>query len=56
MFRALVPGSALDELARALRSATQGIGYFSKSFDHFEELYGKEAEAVIHAHGTAQAG
>ncbi|NVD39028.1 elongation factor G [Ensifer sp. HO-A22] len=56
VFRALVPGAALDELARALRSATQGIGYFSKSFDHFEELYGKEADAVIHAHGTAQAG
>ncbi|WP_457583636.1 elongation factor G [Ensifer canadensis] len=56
VFRALVPGAALDELARALRSATQGIGYFSKNFDHFEELYGKEAEAVIHAHGTVQAG
>lgn len=56
VFRALVPGAALDELARALRSATQGIGYFSKSFDHFEELYGKEAEAVIHAHGAQQAG
>ncbi|WP_112816246.1 elongation factor G [Ensifer sp.] len=56
VFRALVPGAALDELARALRSATQGIGYFSKSFDHFEELYGKEADAVIHAHGSPQAG
>jgi elongation factor G len=49
IFRALVPGSALDELAHSLRSATQGIGYFSKSFDHFEELYGKEADAVITA-------
>ncbi|AVA24470.1 MULTISPECIES: elongation factor G [unclassified Rhizobium] len=52
IFRALVPGSALDDLARALRSATQGIGYFSKAFDHFEELYGKEADAVIKAHET----
>jgi len=52
IFRALVPGSALDELARSLRSATQGIGYFTKAFDHFEELYGKEADAVITAHGT----
>ncbi|CAN7444290.1 elongation factor G [Phyllobacterium sp. LjRoot231] len=50
IFRALVPGSALDELARSLRSATQGIGTFSKAFDHFEELYGKEADAVISAH------
>ncbi|MEF0943854.1 elongation factor G [Rhizobium sp. BR 362] len=55
IFRALVPGSALDDLARALRSATQGIGYFSKAFDHFEELYGKEADAVIKAHETLRA-
>lgn len=52
IFRALVPGSAFDELARSLRSATQGIGYFSRSFDHFEELYGKEADAVIGAYGS----
>ncbi|MBZ9601877.1 elongation factor G [Phyllobacterium chamaecytisi] len=50
VFRALIPGSALDELARSLRSATQGIGTFSKNFDHFEELYGKEADAIISAH------
>jgi elongation factor G len=55
IFRALVPGGALDELARSLRSATQGIGYFSKSFDHFEELYGKEADAIVKAHGTQRA-
>ncbi len=52
VFRALVPGAALDELARTLRSATQGIGYFSKAFDHFEEIYGKEADAIINAHGS----
>ncbi|MDL2402651.1 elongation factor G [Rhizobium mayense] len=52
IFRALVPGSALDDLARTLRSATQGIGYFSKTFDHFEELYGKEADAIVRAHET----
>jgi elongation factor G len=50
IFRALIPGVALDDLARALRSATQGIGYFSKTFDHFEELYGKEADAIVRAH------
>ncbi|MGM4913150.1 elongation factor G [Rhizobium sp. 768_B6_N1_8] len=50
IFRALIPGGALDDLARALRSATQGIGYFSKTFDHFEELYGKEADAIVKAH------
>ena len=55
IFRALVPGGALDELARALRSATQGIGYYSKTFDHFEELYGKEADAIVKAHGQQRA-
>ncbi len=55
IFRALVPGGALDDLARSLRSATQGIGYFSKTFDHFEELYGKEADAIVRAHGTQRA-
>ncbi|ANL43185.1 elongation factor G [Rhizobium phaseoli] len=56
IFRALVPGGALEDLARSLRSATQGIGYFSKTFDHFEELYGKEADAIVKAReksGTA---
>jgi elongation factor G len=56
IFRAIVPGGALNDLARALRSATQGIGYFSKTFDHFEELYGKEADAIVRANekpGTA---
>jgi elongation factor G len=55
IFRALVPGAALDELARALRSATQGIGYYSKTFDHFEELYGKEADAIVRAHAQQRA-
>ncbi|CAN7513087.1 elongation factor G [Rhizobium sp. LjRoot258] len=52
IFRALVPGGVLDELGRSLRSATQGIGHFSKSFDHFEELYGKEADTIINTHGA----
>ncbi|HUH49866.1 MAG TPA: elongation factor G [Mycoplana sp.] len=51
-FRALVPGNVLDELARSLRSATQGIGYFAKSFDHYEEMYGKEADAIVTALGA----
>ena len=55
IFRALVPGAALDELARSLRSATQGTGYFTRSFDHFEELYGKEADMIVREYGTAAA-
>ncbi|QND52350.1 elongation factor G [Phyllobacterium sp. 628] len=53
IFRAIIPGAALDDLARSLRAATQGIGHFSKAFDHFEELYGKEADAIINAHAQA---
>lgn len=47
VFRALLPASALDELAQALRGATQGVGSFESEFDHFEEMYGREAEQVV---------
>ena len=49
VFHATVPRNALDDLALSLRAATQGIGWFSKSFDHFEELYGREADAIVAA-------
>jgi elongation factor G len=52
IFMALVPGSALDELARSLRSVTRGIGYFSKTFDHFEEVHLRETSALSSAHGS----
>ncbi|RAI01881.1 elongation factor G [Acuticoccus sediminis] len=55
VFRARLPGAALDELPQVLRSATQGVGNFEAAFDHFEELYGKEAEQIFErqraAHG-----
>ncbi len=47
IFRSLLPEIALPGFARSLRAETQGIGYFEKEFDHFEELYGKEAEQII---------
>jgi len=46
IFRALMPASVLDELVHTLRSATQGIGHFDSVFDHYEELYGKEADKI----------
>jgi elongation factor G len=52
IFMALVPGSALDELARSLRSVTRGIGYFSKTFDHFEEVHLRETSVLSSAHGS----
>jgi len=49
IFRALLPQHAVSELAHEIRSTTQGTGYFLSEFDHFEELYGKEAEKIIEA-------
>jgi translation elongation factor EF-G len=52
-FRALIPANALEDLAHSIRSATQGVGYFASNFDRYEELYGREAEAVVTAHAKA---
>ncbi|MEM9148190.1 MAG: elongation factor G [Pseudomonadota bacterium] len=46
-FEALLPGSAFADLARTLRAATQGVGHFDAKFDHFEEVYGREADRVL---------
>jgi elongation factor G len=53
IFKALLPEHVLDELVHSVRSATQGIGHFEHEFDHFEELYGKEAETIIQKHREA---
>ena len=47
LFRVQLPGAAREELAQALRAATQGIGWFEARFDHFEEIYGREADRVV---------
>lgn len=47
VFRAELPGAALDELVRDVRAATQGVGRFDAALDHYQEFYGKAAEAVI---------
>lgn len=46
IFRALLPASSTDELLRALGSATLGTAWYESEFDHFEEIYGKEAEKI----------
>lgn len=45
-FRALLPLAALDDLATALGSATQGCAWAETRFDHYEEVYGREAERI----------
>lgn len=47
VFRAHLPVGALEDLAQALRSATQGVGWFESTFDHLEEVYGRDADRVV---------
>jgi translation elongation factor EF-G len=30
-----------------VRAATQGVGSFEASFDHYEEMHGKGAERIV---------
>ncbi|MCW3780216.1 elongation factor G [Defluviimonas salinarum] len=55
IFRALLPASAEEDLVMALGSATQGTAWHETEFDHYEEIYGKEAERISREHATADA-
>jgi elongation factor G len=46
-YSALVPGAALGAIANDVRAATQGVGWFEQSFDHYEELHGKLADRIV---------
>lgn len=48
-FRALIPASALSDLGHELSAATQGVGRYEASFDHYQELYGREADQIVTA-------
>lgn len=62
VFRALLPAASEEDLIVALASATQGTAWHDTRFDHYEELYGKDAERVSRdqaehvANGHAAAG
>jgi elongation factor G len=47
LFRAQLPGTALDGLIADLRSITQGVGRYEAEFSHYHEVYGKDAEKMI---------
>ncbi|MEM1131146.1 MAG: elongation factor G [Pseudomonadota bacterium] len=51
--RAQLPGGALDDLIADLRSATQGVGRYTAVFDHYQELYGKDADTMIETRARA---
>ncbi len=52
-FRALMPGTALEDLIADLRSITQGVGRFEAEFHHYQELYGRDAETMIESRARA---
>lgn len=52
-FRAMMPGGTLDDLIAELRSITQGVGRFEAAFDHYHELYGRDAELMIESRAKA---
>lgn len=49
VFNALLPGVAEEALFRDLAGATQGTAWFEAVFDHYEEVYGREAERFSEA-------
>lgn len=55
VFRALLPEAAVAELHQALAAVTQGTARFTAAFDHYEEVWGREAEAVTKARLAALA-
>ncbi len=55
VFRALLPASSEEDLILALGGATQGTAWHETAFDHYEEIYGREAERISKDHATAAA-
>ncbi|WP_029352278.1 elongation factor G [Bosea sp. 117] len=47
--RALVPQAEIGDLIVELRSASAGVGCFTRRFDHMAELAGRQAETVVAA-------
>ena len=52
---AQLPEAEMHDLIIELRSATLGVGSYTASFDHLQELSGKEAEQVVQARAASAA-
>jgi elongation factor G len=50
--RALMPEEDIHGLIVEIRSATQGVGFYTARFDHLEEVTGKHADHIVAAHKT----
>ncbi|ABC21941.1 elongation factor G [Rhodospirillum rubrum] len=51
-----LPQSEMHDLITDLRSATMGVGTFAWSFDHLQEVIGKQADEVVTARKLVLAG
>ncbi len=53
MVRAKLPEAEIGDLIVELRSATAGVGSFTRQFDHMAEVTGRTADQIIAAHHVA---
>tara|TARA_B100000676_G_C18088707_1_gene857466 strand:- start:4931 stop:6886 length:1956 start_codon:yes stop_codon:yes gene_type:complete len=42
-----MPQGEIQDLVSELRSLTQGVGYFGATFDHLQELSGRDADLIV---------
>ncbi|MBK5932550.1 elongation factor G [Rhodovulum imhoffii] len=47
VFHALIPAAVLEDLLQALGGLAHGTAWVETTFDHYEEVHGKEAERVL---------
>lgn len=52
--KAMMPETALDDLIIELRSLSQGAATYTAAFDHYQELYGRDADLVVNERKAAR--
>lgn len=53
VFRAMLPAAATEDFLQALAAATEGTAWIETRFDHYEEVYGPEADTISKARRAA---
>jgi elongation factor G len=49
----MMPEASIGDLIVELRSATAGVGSFTRTFDHMAEVTGRAADQIIAGHRPA---
>jgi elongation factor G len=49
----MMPEASIGDLIVELRSATAGVGGFTRAFDHMAEVTGRAADQIIASHRPA---